>query len=449
LGAYRIVRIIGRGGMGSVYEAVHAQTGERIAIKTLLPHLASSQQSAARFVREAEASGRVRHPHTVNISDVGVANSVPYLVMELLEGEDLSKRLERMVRFRASALIDLILPVCSALVTAHQAGIIHRDLKPENIFIARQRGDVGPVEVVKVLDFGISHIASPADAVRLTQTNSVVGTPYYMSPEQSKGARFADAKSDQWSVGVILYECLTGEVPFPGDSFIEVLRNLVKGTFDPPRKYAPEISEELEAIVLRTLDQDPAKRFPSMRHLARALLPYASPRGRAIWSDAFEEGGATPSEVQVLSSADLAEVKPAKTWLLVAGVAAILLGAGGLAWRVLQADPEVPEAIVEAPVVTPEVVQATPTPPAVEAPVAPTPTVEETPSTEDAPPPARTRPSVGAEETPITTPVAPPEVPTEVRPEVRPETRPHPPVERPTPTEPAVPVGANGAVIVD
>ena len=247
---------------------------------------------------------------------------------------------------------------------------------------------------------------------------------------------------------MILYECLTGEVPFPGDSFIEVLRNLVKGTFDPPRKYAPEISEELEAIVLRTLDQDPAKRFPSMRHLARALLPYASPRGRAVWSDAFEEGGATPSEVQVLSSSDLVEVKPAKTWLLVAGVAAILLGAGGLAWRMLQSDPEVPEAIVEAPVVTPEVVQATPTPPEViEAPTPPTPTVEETaPNTEDAPPPGRVRPSVGAEETPITTPVEPPEVTT---PEVRPETHPHPPVEHQAPTEPEVPVGANGAVIVD
>ncbi len=455
LGPYRITRVIGRGGMGVVYEAQHAQTGERVAIKTLLPHLTASQQSAARFVREAEAAGRVRHPHTVHISDVGVANSVPYLVMELLEGEDLNKRLERMVRFRASALIDLILPVCSALVTAHQAGIVHRDLKPENIFIARQRGEVGPVEVVKVLDFGISHIASPADAVRLTQTNSIVGTPYYMSPEQSKGARFADAKSDQWSVGVILYECLTGEVPFPGDSFIEVLRSMAKGTFDPPRKYAPEISQELEAIVVRTLEQEPSKRFPSMRHLARALLPYASPRGRAVWSGAFEEGGATPSEVQVLSSADFGPPKPERRWLLLAGVAAILIGTGGLVWRALHAEPEVTITEIDAPITAPEapaapMIEVTPPVRAetqVEAPVV-TPTQAVVTPTVVTPTQPVTQPVT-------TQPVTPPEEQTQPRirrPSTEQETTPA--TQDMAPSRPTVPaaevhVGANGAVIVD
>ena len=297
LGNYELGRMLGRGGMGAVYEGRHRGVHKRVAIKVLLPHLAASKSSTQRFLREAEAAGRVRHPHTVDVTDVGVSEGIPYIVMEFLEGQNLADRLEQTGPLPVDAAVDLMLPMCSALATAHDEGVVHRDLKPENIFLAHTRAGS---EIVKVLDFGISHIAQGQDEVRLTATNSVIGTPRYMSPEQTKGARFADAKSDQYSLGVMLYQCLTGALPFDGDSFLEILEKMANKKIVPPSQLRDEIPSGLEVIVMRTLAKDPKKRFGSMRELGLALLPFASERGRVLWESAFAPGGAAPREAQTL-----------------------------------------------------------------------------------------------------------------------------------------------------
>ncbi len=246
-------------------------------------------------------------------------------------------------------VVDLVLPVCSALVTAHAEGVIHRDLKPENIFVSRTRAGS---EVVKVLDFGISHIAQPPDEVRLTQTNSVIGTPRYMSPEQTRGARFADARSDQYAVGVILYECLTSELPFDGDSFLEILQKLATKKVVPPSKLVRGIPGDLEAIVLRALSKEPEKRFESMLALARALLPFASARGRAVWEPAFAEGAAALLDASTLelrrdtTVVDGGSARP--MWpLAAAALGLVVLGGLGLAW-LLEGPDETP---TDAPIV--------------------------------------------------------------------------------------------------
>ena len=284
LGPYEIGRLLGEGGMGSVYEAVQRRVNKRVAIKTLHPHVAASPEGAARFLREAEAAARLRHPHTVDVTDVGVDGGVAFLVMEYLEGEDLAKRLHRLGAMQVEPFIDLILPVCSALATAHQEGIIHRDLKPENIFIANTRAGS---ETVKLLDFGISHLAGSGPAKRLTRTNALMGTPYYMSPEQARGAKNTDARSDQYAMGVILYEGLTGRLPVDGDSVLEIIHRLATEPVVPPRKIRGDLPALLETHILRCLEREPRNRFGSVTALARALFPFASPRGRSQWESAF------------------------------------------------------------------------------------------------------------------------------------------------------------------
>ena len=183
LGKYQIVRLLGAGGMGSVYEATHSEIGKRVAIKTLSPAVAAIPGARQRFLREAQLTSRLDHPHIVDLSDMGTEGRIAYLVMELLAGEDLAHRLERTGRMAPREIVDLMLPVCSALIAAHDAGIVHRDLKPQNIFLASSVQGIVP----KVLDFGISK-SSDTDAISsLTSTGSVIGTPHYLAPEQPKG----------------------------------------------------------------------------------------------------------------------------------------------------------------------------------------------------------------------------------------------------------------------
>lgn len=290
LGAYRIVRLLGQGGMGAVHEAVHVRVNKRVAIKTLHAHVAASTEGVARFMREAEAAARIRHPHTVDVTDVGVENSVAYLVMEFLEGEDLGKRLERSGTFRVDELVDLMLPVCSALSATHEEGIVHRDLKPENIFVARTRADT---EVVKLLDFGISHLSNPADAMRLTSTNSIMGTPYYISPELAGGAKNVGPPSDQYAFGVILYECITGTVPSKGDSLLQVLLRITTEPVVPPSALRGDLPPQFERVLMRCLEKGVAERFANMHEVGRALFPFASQRGQLQWSVTYG-GGETP-----------------------------------------------------------------------------------------------------------------------------------------------------------
>ena len=287
LGRYQIVRLMGRGGMGAVYEATHLDLKKRVAIKTLHPAVAATPGARARFLREGEAASRIRHPNVVDVTDVGAEAGVAYLVMEFLEGEDLASRLERAGALSFSESVDLLLPVCAAISVAHDEGVIHRDLKPENIFLARTRhGGAEP----KVLDFGISKLSSSGggNTLALTGTGASMGTPYYVAPEQVRSAAGVDARSDQYALGAILYECVTGRRAHQGETIYEVIRSVGEGSFPPPRAHRPDIPPALEAAILRAMRLDPGQRFPSVQGFARAVLSFASPGARAKWAPALQ-----------------------------------------------------------------------------------------------------------------------------------------------------------------
>jgi serine/threonine-protein kinase len=290
---YTIVRRIGRGGMAAVYEGLHAELKKRVAIKLLLPPHSENPDLRARFVREGRAASRIRHPHVVDIYDVGVHDEITFLVMEYLEGEDLMCLLRREPVLPISQVADIILPVIAAISAAHKEGVIHRDLKPANIFLSRGAyGDVVP----KVLDFGISKLAGDHVNEAITQAGEVLGTPFYMSPEQATGKRLVDEKSDQYSIGVILYQCLTGKRPFEADSMYSILHNIVQGRFAPPRSVNPSLPASVEAIILRAMKRAPDLRFASIMDLGAALLPSSSARTKTMLSGVF----GPPKSIDVL-----------------------------------------------------------------------------------------------------------------------------------------------------
>jgi eukaryotic-like serine/threonine-protein kinase len=284
LGKYQIVRQLGQGGMGAVFEAVHTGIGKSVAIKTMNPALTSDPRSEERFLREAEAASRLEHPHVVGVTDFGSDAGVIYLVMELLRGEDLAALIARApAGLETGFVADIMLAVCAGVFAAHQTGVVHRDLKPQNIFLSHTAlGEVLP----KVLDFGISKMVNRNDAHSLTQSGSVMGTTHYLSPEQVQGAPL-DGRSDEYALGVILYECLTGRRPHEGETLYAIMRSISEGTFPPPRVMRPDLPPEMEAVVLRALGKRADDRFPSVHALGRALLGLASPKGRMIWSDYF------------------------------------------------------------------------------------------------------------------------------------------------------------------
>jgi hypothetical protein len=215
----------------------------------------------------------VRHPNVVDVSDVGVEAGVAWLVMEHLEGEDLSGLLRREGALPLSRVAELMLPVLGAVEAAHSLGVVHRDLKPENIFLARMRdGTIVP----KVLDFGISKMAPAGGGPALTSTGIMMGTPCYMSPEQAQSSRGVDGRSDQFSIGVILYECATGRRPFEGETFFSILTAIVEGRYVRPRELCPGLPERFEAMVVRALERSPDARFPSVAALAEELRACSS-----------------------------------------------------------------------------------------------------------------------------------------------------------------------------
>jgi serine/threonine-protein kinase len=287
LGKYNIVRLLGAGGMGAVYEATHTEIQKKVAIKVLSPLIAAVPGARARFLREAQLTSRVRHPHIVDVADMGSDGGNTYLVMEFLHGEDLAQRLERLGPIGVEELADIMLPVCSAVAAAHAAGITHRDLKPQNIFLATGTRRVHP----KVLDFGISKgNDAVTQAGTLTGTGAMIGTPYYLAPEQIMDSKSAGSASDQYALGIILYECLTGKRPYDGENLFVVFQGIVGGTPRRPRELRPEIPPELEEVVLRAMKSDPKQRFATIEDFGRALLPFASGRARVIWDEAFAGG---------------------------------------------------------------------------------------------------------------------------------------------------------------
>jgi serine/threonine-protein kinase len=290
LGRYEIRGQLGRGGMGCVYEAVHRDLKKRVAVKVLSAALASNEEAKQRFLREGEAASRIRHPHVVDVTDVGTDGVLTYLVMEFLDGEDLSRRIGR-GPLTIQETANIMLPVLAGVAAAHDEGVVHRDLKPENIFLAnvRHRSGVQP----KVLDFGVSKLTDP-NAMALTGTAATFGTPFYIPPEQLRGARQADHRSDQYALGVVLYECVTGQRPFQGDNVFTVLRAIGDGDYPPPRAVRPDLPLAFEAIIVRAMRLDPADRFPSLRALGAALLPFAPDTARLLWAEMFASGEGAP-----------------------------------------------------------------------------------------------------------------------------------------------------------
>lgn len=270
-GRYRLVRRVGAGGMGVVYEAVHQLLRKRVALKIMHAEDCVSERTLARFLREAESAARIRHSNIVDVVDVGMETGVPFMVMELLEGEDLSQHLRACGALGSDAAVDTVLSIAMGVSELHAMGVIHRDIKPANIFLARDgAGRITP----KLLDFGITKHAEDEDV-----GTSLVGTPHYMAPEQLRGAR-ADERTDQYAVAVALYECLAGHAPFEGESLNELLLAIDAGVCVPAHQLDGEIPAALSAIIQRAMARDPERRYRSVDELARALVPFASPAVR-------------------------------------------------------------------------------------------------------------------------------------------------------------------------
>jgi len=274
-GKYKVEDVLGVGGMGVVVSARHMQLDQRVALKFLRPEAMQSKEAVERFQREARSAVRLRSEHVAKVTDVGTLDTgAPYMVMEYLEGADLSRVVQATGSISIDESVNFVMQACEAIAEAHSLGIIHRDLKPQNLFVTR-RVDGKPL--IKVLDFGISKSldASGQAGLSLTRTSSIMGSPLYMSPEQMRSSKNVDQRSDIWALGVILYELLTGRVPFEAEAIPELCLKVVQDPVEPPKKLRAEISEGLNAVVVKCLEKEPNHRFSNVAELAAALEPYS------------------------------------------------------------------------------------------------------------------------------------------------------------------------------
>ena len=268
-GIYQLVRQLGAGGMGEVWEARHVRTKGRVALKLLLPEMGRYEEALARFQREVEITSGINHPNIVRVSDADkLPDGRPYLVMEFLEGHDLSSVAATGKPLALALAIEIIEQVAMGLQAAHERGIVHRDLKPANIFVVPLPGTARVL--IKILDFGIS---KALDAMNpLTKTFSVMGTPYYMAPEQARGGSSAlDARADQFSLAAIAYELLSARIAFEGDGMVNVIYKVVN---EPPPSFASlgvVVPDGVEAVILRGMSKSPDDRFASVQELSDAL----------------------------------------------------------------------------------------------------------------------------------------------------------------------------------
>ncbi len=293
-GKYRLERTLARGGMGSVWMARHLQLDMLVAIKFMDATAMDSSEARARFEREAKAAAQLQSPHVVHVHDYGMVGPTPYIVMELLQGEDLGARLRREKRLSIMEVSRILTQVGRALKKAHEAGLIHRDLKPANIFIARTDDDE---EVVKVLDFGVVKRYGHA-ATETTQTGIVVGSVHYMSPEQARGSRDLDIRSDVWSLGVLAFRAIVGQHPFPGEQVGDVIVKVCSDPIPKPSDLAPDLGAEVDAFFARALARNPLDRFQSARDFANelALLAGTAPMmATGIWPLAPAARAAPPA----------------------------------------------------------------------------------------------------------------------------------------------------------
>ena len=413
---YEVVSVLGEGGTGSVYEVRHTTLGRRFALKVLRKDIARDAQIVTRFIQEAKAAAAIGHPNIVAVSDFGEVQpdksaplnaKVPYFVMELLTGASLANVLRSEKKIAPDRAASIGMQCALGLAAAHEAGVIHRDLKPDNVFLVRS----GDREFVKLLDFGLAKIAGTS---RVTRQGIIFGTPHYMSPEQAAGLP-VDHRSDIYALGVILYECITGRVPFEADSYKAVLDHHINTPPVPLEERAPEPSQvgPLGGVVMRCLAKNPADRFATMAELAAALeealaemprseeeAPAPPARGdkAAKLAKAAAPAAAKPAAkaapaVAAVPAAPAAQPQGTSPLTLVVG-AVVIVAVGLLGWRVLATDPT--DAQQQQPA-APTPVTAAPTPSPTPPPV--TPTVV-------APQPTATQPAATATVPPVTAPPA-------------------------------------------
>ena len=271
-GKYKIERMLAKGGMGVVVAAMHEALDQRVALKFLLPEGASNTEAVGRFLREARAAVRLRSEHVAKVLDVGTLDTgSPYIVMEYLEGRDLQALLSERSRLPAHTAVSYVLQACEAIAEAHAHGIVHRDLKPGNLFLTR-RNDGSPC--IKVLDFGISKLPSGQLQAAMTKTSTVMGTPYYISPEQLRSSKNADSRSDIWALGMILYELLTGSVAFPRDTLPELCTAIIYDPVPDFDTHGVEVAPQLVQVVMRCLEKLPEQRYQTLAELASALAAF-------------------------------------------------------------------------------------------------------------------------------------------------------------------------------
>jgi len=331
-GQYQILEKIGTGGMGSVYKASQPAMNRMVAIKILHPKLANRKDLTSRFRREARAMSQLSHPNTVKVFNFGELeeDGSLYIVMEMLEGKNLNQSVRKDGPIPRERAIPILIQVCGALQEAHDLGIVHRDLKPENIFLSRQGGIT---DYPKVLDFGLAKVTerqmNPGSII-LTQEGMVFGTPEFMSPEQAQG-KTLDARSDIYSLAVILYEVLTGKLPFTAKSPMEYIQKHVTEPIIPLSERVPErrFPKELDLVLARALSKKPEQRYQTAADFAEALRPYGGAAAQALPS-LRPEGAAPRSAAVSQRGPSSAQASKSSSPGLLVGVAALCLIAGVL-----------------------------------------------------------------------------------------------------------------------
>jgi len=368
-GRYLIVRRIGEGGMGAVYEAKHTVIGKRVAVKVLLEKFHSNRDLVARLLQEARLASSIGHENIVDVTDFGTTDDGrSFVVMEFLDGEPLAQLVMREAPLPVERSLRIARQVASALGAAHAKGIYHRDVKPENVYLVR-RGDA---DFVKVVDFGISKAVKqgsedPAESYRLTHTGLLLGTPLYMSPEQARGEDDLDHRVDVWALGVMLYECLTGEVPFHANNYLGIISQVLTRDAPPPSRLRPElgIPPAVETVVMRAMEKDRQKRYQTMADLEHDLERLlAGDQNVGTAPGAFST---TPPELPAIEASVL------RRWRL-AFIGSVVMAVGiAIALRhPSDAHPTVPdEAAQIAPAAPPAVTPAPAPAPAVAAPASP------------------------------------------------------------------------------
>lgn len=384
-GKYRVERVLGVGGMGVVVAAHHVELDERVAIKFLLPETLTNADAVSRFSREARAAVKIKSEHVARVSDVGrLGNGAPYIVMEYLEGVDLSAWVRDRGRLSVEQAVEFVLQASEAIAEAHALGIIHRDLKPANLFVIRRPDGVLSV---KVLDFGISKMTGAVGQgsnASVTQTSGMMGSPLYMSPEQMQSAKDVDVRSDIWALGIILYELISADTPFGGNTIPELVLRIVQGRPTPLRNKLPDAPDGLEDVIFRCLDKDRSRRYQSVGELAVALLPFGPRRSKSSVdriAGVMSAAGLSSTALAPPPSSDdrddlvagVGTVAPwGRTtlgngrgrWLMIAGVGAVV--AAGIAATVLHSrsgvDPSASASTIAASSAPPEAVATHPVP---------------------------------------------------------------------------------------